>query len=52
MSTGSADTIGAAGLANGTKITRFIGVGVKPLNANNVVYTQQSATVTFTLTVQ
>ena len=52
MSTSSADTIGAAGLANGTKITRFIGVGVKPLNANNVVYTQQSATVTFTLTVQ
>ncbi|HWC17478.1 MAG TPA: hypothetical protein VG498_10705 [Terriglobales bacterium] len=52
ISTGSADTIGAAGLANGTAITRFIGVGVKPLNANNVVYTQQTATVTFTLTVQ
>ena len=53
MSTASADTIGAAGVASGTALTRFIGVGVKPLNANNVNNTtQQTATVTFTLTVQ
>ena len=53
MSTASPDTIGASGVASGTALTRFIGVGVKPLNANNVNNTtQQTATVTFTLTVQ
>jgi hypothetical protein len=52
LSTTAQDTIGAAGVASGTALTRFIGVGVKPLNANNVGYASQTATVTFTLTVQ
>lgn len=54
MSTTSAtpDTVGAAGVASGTALTRFIGVGVSPLNNASVAYTQQTATVTFTLTVQ
>lgn len=52
LSTSSGDTIGAAGVASGTALTRFIGVGVKPLNNASVSYVQQTATVTFTLTVQ
>ena len=52
LSTSAGDTIGASGVASGTALTRFIGVAVKPLNANNVSYAQQTATVTFTLTVQ
>jgi hypothetical protein len=51
MGTSSADTIGAAGVASGTALTRFIGVAVTP--ANGAVLTgAQTATVTFTLTVQ
>ena len=52
LSTSSADTIGASGVASGTALTRFIGVGVKPLNNASVSYAAQTATVTFTLTVQ
>jgi hypothetical protein len=48
----SADTIGAAGVASGTALTRFIGVAVKPANGATVLTGAQSATVTFTLTVQ
>ena len=54
MGTGSADTIGAAGVVSGTALTRYIGVEVTP--ANNAVTAPltgaQTATVTFTLTVQ
>lgn len=52
LSTSSADPIGASGVASGTALTRFIGVGVKPLNNATVSYASQTATVTFTLTVQ
>jgi hypothetical protein len=52
MSTGSADTIGAAGVASGTAFNRFIGVEVKPANGATVLQGAQTATVTFTLTVQ
>lgn len=52
LSTSSADTIGASGVASGTALTRFIGLGVKPLNNASVTYAAQTATVTFTLTVQ
>jgi hypothetical protein len=52
MGTGAADTIGAAGVASGTALTRFIGVEVKPDNAAGVLTGLQTATVTFTLTVQ
>lgn len=52
LSTGSADTIGAAGVASGTALTRFIGVAVKPDNNVAALQGPQSATVTFTLTVQ
>jgi hypothetical protein len=48
----SADTIGAAGVASGTALTRFIGVAVKPDNGATVLTGAQTATVTFTLTVQ
>jgi len=51
MGTGSVDTIGAAGVASGTALTRFIGVEVKPDNGA-VLTGAQTATVTFTLTVQ
>lgn len=47
-----ADTIGAAGIASGTTVTRFIGVAVTPANGATVLQGAQSATVTFTLTVQ
>lgn len=51
MGTGAADTIGAAGVANGIALTRYIGVAITP--ANGAVLTgPQSATVTFTMTVQ
>lgn len=50
MGVASADTI-ATNATSGTALTRFIGVGVKPLNAANAA-TTQTATVTFTLTVQ
>ena len=52
MGVASADTIGAAGVVSGTALTRYIGVEVKPTNANNVLQGAQTATVTFTLTVQ
>ncbi|PYY20406.1 MAG: hypothetical protein DMG60_00455 [Acidobacteria bacterium] len=52
MGTGSADTVGAAGVASGTALTRFIGVAVKPDNGATVLQGAQTATVTFTLTVQ
>ena len=52
LGVGSADTIGAAGVASGTALTRFIGVAVKPDNGGTVLTGAQTATVTFTLTVQ
>jgi len=54
MSTTAAtpDTVGAAGVTSGAALSRFIGVGVTPVNAATVSYAQQTATVTFTLTVQ
>jgi len=54
MSTAAAtpDSIGASGVVSGTALTRFIGVAVKPLNSASTSYASQSATVTFTLTVQ
>ena len=51
LSPGSPDTIGAAGVVSGTALTRFIGVAVTPANGA-VLQGAQSATVTFTLTVQ
>lgn len=47
----SADTI-ATNAANGTAITRYIGIAVTPANGASVLTGNQSATVTFTLTVQ
>ncbi|HVG92072.1 MAG TPA: hypothetical protein VNB54_11335 [Alphaproteobacteria bacterium] len=53
LSTGTPDTIvGPGGITSGTAQTRFIGVGVKPTNGPTVLTGLQSATVTFTLTVQ
>ena len=52
LSTGSADTIGAAGVVSGTPLNRFIGVAVTPANGATVLQGPQTATVTFTLTVQ
>jgi hypothetical protein len=51
VSTGVADTI-AQPVASGTALTRFIGVAVTPANGATVLTGLQSATVTFTLTVQ
>jgi hypothetical protein len=51
ISTGTPDTI-AGPVASGTALTRFIGVAVTPSNAAGVLTGAQSATVTFTLTVQ
>jgi hypothetical protein len=51
MGTGSADTI-ATNPASGTAVTRYIGVAVTPANGATVLTGSQSATVTFTLTVQ
>src|SRR5215469_17390434 len=47
----SADTI-ATNAANGTAITRYVGIAVTPANGASVLTGAQSATVTFTLTVQ
>src|SRR5947209_19032179 len=44
MGTGSADTVGAAGVASGTALTRFIGVAVKPDNGATVLQGAQTAT--------
>ena len=53
LSTGTPDTIvGPGTLPNGTAQTRFIGVAVKPASGPTVLTGAQSATVTFTLTVQ
>jgi hypothetical protein len=52
MGVGSADTIGAAGVVSGTPLTRYVGVEVTPANGATVLQGAQSATVTFTLTVQ
>jgi hypothetical protein len=51
MGTGSADTI-VTNPASGTSVTRYIGVAVTPANGATVLTGAQSATVTFTLTVQ
>ena len=51
MGTGSADTI-VTNPASGTAVTRYIGVAVTPANGATVLTGNQSATVTFTLTVQ
>lgn len=51
MGSASADTI-ATNAANGTAITRYIGIAVTPANGASVLTGTQSATVTFTLTVQ
>ena len=51
MGSASADTI-ATNATNGTAITRYIGIAVTPANGASVLTGAQSATVTFTLTVQ
>lgn len=51
MGVTTADTITSA-VTSGTAFTRFIGVAVTPQNGNTVLQGAQSATVTFTLTVQ
>lgn len=50
MGSASADTI-ATNAANGTAITRYVGIAVTPANGASVLTGNQSATVTFTLTV-
>jgi len=50
MGVASADTI-ATNAANATALTRFIGVAVAPTNGAGTLTGAQSATVTFTLTV-
>lgn len=52
MGTASADTIAGPGVTSGTPLTRFIGVAVTPANGATTGTGAQSATVTFTLTVQ
>jgi len=51
MGVATADTI-ATNAANGTALTRFIGVAIAPTNGAGTLTGAQSATVTFTLTVQ
>jgi hypothetical protein len=51
ISTATPDTIASA-VVSGTALTRFIGVQVAPVNATGIPTTPQTATVTFTLTVQ
>jgi hypothetical protein len=51
MGTATADTIASA-VVSGTALTRFIGVSVSPASATGIPTTAQTATVTFTLTVQ
>jgi hypothetical protein len=50
VGTATADTIASA-VVSGTALTRFIGVSVSPANATGIPTTVQTATVTFTLTV-
>jgi len=52
MGTSTADNIGGATVTNGASLTRFIGVAVTPANGAGVQTGAQTATVTFTLTVQ
>lgn len=53
MGTGSSDSIGGLGApATGIPLTRYIGVEITPANGATVLQLAQSATVTFTLTVQ
>jgi hypothetical protein len=52
LSTATTDTIAGPGVTSGTALTRFIGVAVTPANGATVGQGAQSATVTFTLTVQ
>jgi len=51
VSTGTPDTI-VTNAANGAAVTRFIGVAVAPTNGAGTLTGAQTATVTFTLTVQ
>lgn len=51
LGTATADTIAGPGVTSGTALTRFIGVAVKPDNGATVGQGAESATVTFTLTV-
>ncbi len=51
MGVGSADTI-VTNQGNGTAATRFIGVAIAPTNGAGTLTGAQTATVTFTLTVQ
>lgn len=51
LSTGTPDQI-VSNAANGVAVTRFIGVAVSPLNGAGTLTGTQTATVTFTLTVQ
>lgn len=50
MGSAAADTI-ATNATNGTAITRYVGIAVTPANGASVLTGNQSATVTFTLTV-
>jgi hypothetical protein len=52
VGTATADTIAGPGVTSGTALTRFVGVAVTPANGATVGTGAQSATVTFTLTVQ
>lgn len=51
MGSAAADII-ATNATNGTAITRYIGIAVAPTNGAGILTGNQSATVTFTLTVQ
>jgi hypothetical protein len=52
LNTAAQDPIVTAGIVSGTPITRYIGVAVTPANGAGVLTGPQSATVTFTMTVQ
>lgn len=52
LATGATPDTIATNAANGTAITRFIGVAVSPTNGAGTLTGAQTATVTFTLTVQ
>lgn len=52
MGVGSADTISPVGIASGTVLTRYVGVEITPASGVGTLQGAQTATVTFTLTVQ
>lgn len=52
LGTATPDTIAGPGVTSGTALTRFVGVAVTPANGATAGSGAQSATVTFTLTVQ